>query len=116
MWTTKFEKLSEMCIVQHVETKFVFTFQPIKLLFSTTVKNAKPLNNPFKDPKPRNMLFGGDGTHFFARKTSCDYEKGKLFPFLKNFLRQSQPSTSELESKKVQMSPNMESMYPFPIG
>ena len=40
--TTKYEKLSEMCIVQHVEMKSVFTFQPIKRLVSTTVKRAKP--------------------------------------------------------------------------
>ena len=55
------------------------------------------LNIPFKDQKPTFMLFGGDGTHRFARKTSRDYEKGKPSPFLKNFLLQSQPSTSELE-------------------
>ena len=36
-----YERLSEMCIVQHVETKNVFTFQPIKGLVSTTVKSAK---------------------------------------------------------------------------
>ena len=41
-WITKYEKLSEMCIVPHVETKNVFTFQPIKRLVSTTVKSAKP--------------------------------------------------------------------------
>ena len=58
------------------------------------------LNIPFKDQKPKNMLFGGDGTHSFARRTSRDYEKEKPSPFLKNFLRQSQPSTSELEPKK----------------
>ena len=40
VWTTKYERLSEMCIVQHVETKNVFTFQPIKRLVSTTVKSA----------------------------------------------------------------------------
>ena len=77
MWTTKYEKLSELCIVQHVETKFVFTFQPVKRLFSPTVKNAKPLNNPFRDQKPTIILFGVDGTHCFARKTSRDYEKEK---------------------------------------
>ena len=33
---------SEMCIVQHVEIKSLFTFQPIKRLVSTTVKRAKP--------------------------------------------------------------------------
>ena len=42
VWTKKYGKLSEMCIVQHVEMKSVFTFQPIKQLFSTTVKSAKP--------------------------------------------------------------------------
>ena len=49
------------------------------------------------------MLFGGDGTHCFAKKTSRDYEKEKPSPFLKKFLRQSQPSTSELEPKKGQI-------------
>ena len=39
--TTKYEGLSEMCIVQHVETKKVFLFQPIKRQVSTTVKSAK---------------------------------------------------------------------------
>ena len=43
VWTTKYERLSEMCIVPHVETKSVFTFQPIKQLVSTTVKSAKPV-------------------------------------------------------------------------
>ena len=66
------------------------------------------LNIPFKDQKPTIMLFGGDGTHCFARKTSRDYEKEKPSPFLKKFLRQSQSRTSELEPKKVKMSPNME--------
>ena len=66
------------------------------------------LNIPFTDQKPTIMLFGGDGTLCFARKTSPNCEKEKPSPFLKNFLRQSQPSTSELEPKKVKMSPNME--------
>ena len=42
VWITKYKKLSEMCIVQHLEMKSVFTFQPIKQLVSTTVKSAKP--------------------------------------------------------------------------
>ena len=41
VWTTRYERLSEMCIVQHVETKSVFTFQLIKKLVFTTVKSAK---------------------------------------------------------------------------
>ena len=70
------------------------------------------LNFPFKDQKPTIMLFGDDGTHCFARKTSRDYEKPS--PFLKKFLRQSQPSTTEREPrrgtnvKKDKSSPNME--------
>ena len=64
------------------------------------------LNIPFKDQKLTIMLFGGDGTHCFARKTKHDYKEPS--PFLKKFLRQSQPSTSEPEPKKAKMSPNME--------
>ena len=37
------------------------------------------LNIPFKDQKPTIMLFGADGTHCFARKTSRDYGKSSLF-------------------------------------
>ena len=42
VWTTKYERLSELSIVQHVEMKCVFTSQPIKRLVSTTVKSAEP--------------------------------------------------------------------------
>ena len=110
-WTTKYERLSEINIVQHVELKSVFTFQPIKEVVSTTVKTAKPAATFwifFKDQKATIMLFGGDGTHRFAKKTGGDYEKEKPAPFLKKFFRQSQPSTSEPEPKKVKMSQNME--------
>ena len=61
---------------------------------------------PFRDQKPTIKLFGGDRTHCFARKTSHDYEKTS--PFLKKFLRQAQPSTSERKPKKDKSSPNME--------
>ena len=110
VWITKYEKLSEMCIVQHVEMKSVFTFHPMKRLVSTTVKKCKAcchiLNIPFREQKLTIMLFGGDGTHCFARKTSRDYEKPS--PFLVKFLRQSQPSTIEPVPKRVKMSPKME--------
>ena len=39
------------------------------------------LNIPFKDQKRTIMLFGADGTHCFARKTSRDYEKGAISIF-----------------------------------
>ena len=41
VWTTKYKRLLEMCIVQHVEMKSVFAFQPIKRLVSTTVKGVQ---------------------------------------------------------------------------
>ena len=63
-------------------------------------------NISLKDQKLTIMFFGGDGTHCFVRKTSHDYEKPS--PFLKKFLRQSQPSTTEREPKKDKSSPNME--------
>ena len=58
------------------------------------------LNIPFKDQKPKIMLFGSDVTHCFARKTSRNFEKEKPSPFLKKFLRQSTPSKSEPAPKK----------------
>ena len=42
VWTTKYKKQLEICFVQDVEMKSVFTFQPIKRLVFTTVKSAKP--------------------------------------------------------------------------
>ena len=66
------------------------------------------LNIPFKDQKPTITLFGGDGTHCFARNTSRDYKKETPSPFLKKILSQSQPSTSEREPKRDKSSPNME--------
>ena len=49
------------------------------------------------------MLFGGDGPHCFERKTSREYKKEKPSPFLKKFLGQSQPSTTEPETEKVEV-------------
>ena len=98
-----------MCIVQHVELKSVFTFQPIKLTSFYDCKKCKAcchvLNIPFKDQKLTILLFGGVGTHCFARKTSRDYERGKPPPFLMKFLRQSQTSTSEPVQKNAEVTP-----------
>ena len=117
--TAKYENQSEMCILQHVEMNSVFTFQPKKTTSFYDCKKCKTCCNVlkilFKVQKPTIMLFGGDGTHCFARKTSRNYEKEKPSPFLKKFLRQSEPSTSEPEPKKFKMSPNMECTYPVRI-
>ena len=62
----------------------------------------------FQVQKPTIMLFGGDGTHCFARKTSRDYKKQKPSPFLKKFRRQSVPSKSEPTPEIAKISPNTE--------
>ena len=85
---------NEKCVYN--STKKTTTFYDCKLCKTC----CKFLKIHFKDQKPTILLFSGDGTHSSARKTSRDYEKQKLSPFLKKFLRQSQPSTSELEPKK----------------
>ena len=73
------------------------------------------LNTPFKDQKPTHMLYYGEVTHYFARKASGDYEKGKPYPFFKNFISQSQPSTFETEPKKVEVFPFMAKSCLYPI-
>ena len=119
--TTKYRK-KEMCVDEKVRETIGDVYCPTcgieKCVYISTNKTASfydckkceacchVLNIPFKDQKPTIMLFGGDGTHCFAKKTSRHYEKPS--PFLKKFLRQSQSSTSEPEPKKVKTSPNME--------
>ena len=111
MWTTKNERLLEMCIVQHLEIKSVFRFLPIKGLLSTTVKTAK-LAATFGifilRTKNRQLCCLAVTVHIVLQARRVAPTKKKLSPFLKKFLCQSQPSTSELEPKKVKMGLNLE--------
>ena len=119
VWTSKYKSLLEMCIVQHVEMKSVLKISTNKTTSFYDCKKCKAcchvLNNTFNDHKPTILLFGSDGTHCFARKT-CDYEKGKPSPFLNKILGQSQPSTSESETKKSEALPFMAKSCRYPIG
>ena len=126
--STKYRK-KEFCVdnIKTIGDVFCSTCRNEKCVYLPTNKRTRfndckkckaccnVLNIPFKDQKLTIMLFGDDGTHCFARKTSRDYEKEKPAPFLRKFLRQSQPGTSEPELKKVKMSPDMEQRYAFPI-
>ena len=58
---------NEKCV--YISTKKTTSFYDCKKY------EANVLNIPFKDQKPTIVLFGGDGTFFFARKTSRDYKK-----------------------------------------
>ena len=70
------EILGDISIVRHVITNSLFTFQPIKLLASMTVRSAKQAVTclMFRSSiKKQTVLFGEVGTHCFAEKTSGDY-------------------------------------------
>ena len=94
VWTTKYKRLLEMCVYCPTcrNEKFVYISNDKTTSFYDC-KKCKACSNvfniPFTDTKPTIMLFGGDGTHCFARKASGDYEKEKPSPFLKKSLRQS---------------------------
>ena len=129
--STKYRK-KELCVDDKVQETigdvYCPTYRNEKCVYISTNKTTSfyncrkfkacciVLNINFEDQKPTIMLFGGDGTHCLEEKTSRDYEKEKPSPVLKKFLHQPQPSNSEPARKKAKMSPNMEKMYPFPIG
>ena len=71
-WTTKYERLSEMCIVQHVEMKSVFT-----------------------------LLFGGDGTHCFAKRRVATTKKKNHLHLWRNFSANNNQAHPNLNQKKV---------------
>ena len=116
--STKYRK-KELCVDNKVQETIGDVYCPTcrneKCLYISTKKTTNfydckkckacchVLKIPFMNQKPTIMLFDCDGTHCFARKTSRGYEKEKPSLFLKNFLRQSQPSTSEPEPKKIRI-------------
>ena len=55
----------------------------------------------FGDQGPTFMLFGGDGTDCFVKKTNRDYEIEKQPLFLKKFIQQTQLATPEYLPKKA---------------
>ena len=113
--STKYRK-KELCVDNRVQEFIGYVYCPTcrneKCVYVSTnemtsfydCKECKAycfvFNIRFKDQKRTITLFGGDGTHYFARKTSRDYKIEKPSPFLKKFLRQSQASTSEPEPKR----------------
>ena len=117
--STKYRK-KELCVdnIKNIGDVSWPTYRNEKCVYISTKKTTSfyvckkckaccnVLNIPFKDQKPTVLLFGGDGTHCFAKKTSRDYEKSS--PIFKKFLRQSKPSTSEHETRKDKSSPIME--------
>ena len=92
--STKYRK-KELCVddIKTIGDVYCPTCRSEKCVYISTIKTTSfydykkckacchVLNIPSEGPKPTIMLSGGDGTHWFARKTSCDYEKEKPSPF-----------------------------------
>ena len=104
VWTTKCKRLLEVCFVQHVETRIVFTIEPIGRLFSTTVKSAKPAAAFWKfllRTKIWQLCCLVVMVHIVLQeKRVATTRNKKPSPILRKFLHQSQPSTSEPEPGK----------------
>ena len=64
-------------------------------------------NIPFKNHKLTIMLFGGDGTRCFARKTSRYYEERKTIPIFEKIPPPITISTLEPQPEKVKIIPLM---------
>ena len=113
---TKYRK-KELCVDNKVEETIGDVYCPTcrneKCVYNPTNKTTSFYDGkkckacrhvliiPFKDQKLTFMLFDGDGTHCFARKTSRDYETEKPSPFSKKLPRQSVPSKSEPAPKRL---------------
>ena len=118
---TKYRK-KDLCVdnIKTIRVVYCPTCRNEKCVYTSTNKTTSfydckkckacchVLNISCRDQKRTIVLFGGDSTHCFARKTSRDYEN----PFLKKFLRQSHSSAP----KKGKLSPNMEEICSLPIG
>ena len=88
--STKYRK-KELCVdnIKTIGDVYCRTYRNEKCVYVSTNKTTSfydckkckaccdVLNIPFRDQKPTIMLFGGDGTHCFAKKCCRDYEKEK---------------------------------------
>ena len=99
--STKYRK-KQLCVDNNVRETIGDLYCPTctneKCVYISTIKStsfydckkctacSNVLNYLFKDQKPTIVLFGGDGTHCFAGKTTRYYEKEKPSPVLKKFL------------------------------
>ena len=115
----QFKMFLEMCFVQQANEQCVYlsTNNNSSFCDGKECKVCSPvLNKLFKDQKLTVMLFGGDGTHCFATKTSRNIEKGNASSFLKKFLRQQQSGTQRQEQKKAKIIQFMTKSCRLPIA
>ena len=102
--TTKYRRLLEICIVQHVELKSVFTFQPTRTPVYSTVKGAKPdLTCQIITLRTKNRqicCFMVMVHNPLQEKRVLTTKKRNHLYFFKKFHRQSKSSTPESASEK----------------
>ena len=102
VWTAKYKRLLEMCIVHHVETKSVFTLQTIKRLVFKTVKSAGPAATFwiwFSKTKNRHLGCLAVTVHVALQErwVATTKEKSRL-----NFWRSSSPKNNQAQQKLYQ--------------
>ena len=69
------------------------------------------LNIPFKDQKPCVTLVGW--TYCFRKKTDLDYQKEKLSPLMRQYIRQSKLSTAKAEEANNEPVPKKAKILPY---
>ena len=92
---------NEKCV--HVSTNRISSSYKCK----KSKASCHVIDIPVKEQKPTRTVFGKDGTHCFAKKTTRDYEKEKPSPFLKNIFRQTQSTTTKPEPEKEKITKYM---------
>ena len=119
VWTTKYGKLLEMCIVQHVKMKSVFSFLPIKRLISTTVKSAKPAPTFWiflLRTKNRQLCCLAVTVHIVLQKRRVTTTKKRNHLLFWRIFYANQIQAQSPAPKHVKLSANMEWTQPFLIG
>ena len=69
------------------------------------------LNIPFKDQKPCVTLFGW--TYCFRKKSKLDYQKEKLSPLMRQYIRQSKLSTTKADEANNEPVPKKAKIIPY---
>ena len=109
VWTTKYKRLSEMCIVQHAEMIILFTFHRIKRLVSTTVKSAKPAATFWTfllRTKNRQLCCLAVTVHIVLQERRVATTKKNHLNFWRNFSanhNQAHPNLNQKRTNRVQI-------------
>ena len=69
------------------------------------------LNIPFKDQKPCVTLFGW--TYCIKKKTKSHYQKEKLSPLRRLYIRQPKLSTTKAEEANIESAPKKAKIIPY---